>query len=176
MILRDAHHQDKALIDRIYNDAFPRGEGESVSKIALDLLDEKTSPVTISLVAEVNNVVVAHVAFSPVQIEQFSDCSAYILTPLAVQPQYQNRHIGSALIEHGTNILAKRDINYVFVYGDPKYYNRFGFSEEIAKTFIVPYTLQYPFGWLGRILNPYNTVLKPTGVRFVSTLSDSSIW
>jgi len=38
------------------------------------------------------------------------------------------------------------------VLGDPAYYGRFGFKEEIGHSFLPPYTLQYPFGWTGMML------------------------
>ena len=47
--------------------------------------------------------------------------------PISVLPSYQGKGIGSALIEQ-TKEKAK-DMGYrgIFIYGNPKYYNRFGF-------------------------------------------------
>ena len=44
-------------------------------------------------------------------------------------------------------------VNVVFVYGDPKYYGKFGFSAEVASAYSPPYELQYPFGWQAVALN-----------------------
>jgi putative acetyltransferase len=47
--------------------------------------------------------------------------------PVSVLPAFQKQGIGSALINHSIN--AARDMGYpaIFIYGDPRYYSRFGF-------------------------------------------------
>jgi putative acetyltransferase len=47
--------------------------------------------------------------------------------PVSVLPVYQRRGIGSALITH--TIALARDMGYlaICIYGDPRYYSRFGF-------------------------------------------------
>ena len=47
-------------------------------------------------------------------------------------------------------------VDILFVYGDPKYYSRFGFSADAAVRYIPPYRLQYPFGWQGIALKERN--------------------
>jgi len=176
MNIRNATDQDQISIDRIYVSAFPEGEGEIVSKIALGLLSESTKSAIISLVAEVDGNVVGHVAFSPIKIEHNLKCLAYILTPLAVLPEYQKQSIGSKLVESGIKKLSDIGLNYIFVYGDPKYYGRFGFFANVAESFKVPYKLEFPFGWLGLVLTPCEISQAPATIHCVSTLSDPEIW
>lgn len=47
--------------------------------------------------------------------------------PLSVLPQYQNQGIGSALILHSLDAARLQLHKAVFLYGNPKYYCRFGF-------------------------------------------------
>jgi GNAT superfamily N-acetyltransferase len=73
------------------------------------------------LVAETEGIVVGHVAFSPVTIDNNENFQGYILAPLGVKPDYQNRRIGSKLIESGMQQLSRMGVDILFVYGDPKY-------------------------------------------------------
>ncbi|MCP4125599.1 MAG: N-acetyltransferase [Gammaproteobacteria bacterium] len=176
MRIRIATSLDRGKIRNIYLSAFPKGENNVVAKLAIDLLAESTTPETISLVAETDNAVVGHVAFSPVKIDDDDNLQGYILAPLAVMPTYQNNRIGSKLIENGIEALSKSGVNILFVYGDPEYYNRFGFSTESAEKLIPRHKLQYPFGWQAMILNQYSTENLLGNIVCVATLEDPELW
>lgn len=47
--------------------------------------------------------------------------------PISVLPQYQKQGIGSALIHHSLNAAKTKGFDSVLIYGDPRYYGRFGF-------------------------------------------------
>jgi predicted N-acetyltransferase YhbS len=61
-----------------------------------------------------------------------ADRTALLLGPLAVEPVYRNRGIGSALMRHALKVSARRGHRAVLLVGDADYYGRFGFSA--AKT------------------------------------------
>jgi putative acetyltransferase len=176
MDIRLAKNEDRDDIRRIYSSAFPKGEREIVEKLAVDLLSEKTAPQTISLIAETGDAVVGHAAFSPVEIDNDGSCQAYILAPLAVQADFQKRRIGSTLVEYGLQQLSAMGVNVVFVYGDPKYYERFGFKAATARNFITPYNLQYPFAWQGLILNQCVLEKASVSINCVTSLCDPGLW
>lgn len=176
MTIRIATSQDREALKRIYCSAFPIGERETVSTLAADLLGVQAVPETLSLVAEVEGAVVGHVAFSPVAIEGCQDCPAYILAPLAVQPDRQQGGIGSALIEDGLQRLSARRVKVVFVYGDPAYYGRFGFSAEAAVAYSAPYKLQYPFGWQALVFDACVPEKLPAAITCVTPLCDVALW
>jgi putative acetyltransferase len=67
-------------------------------------------------------------------------------------------------------------INVVFVYGDPKYYCRFGFSVEAAHLYTTPYKLQYPFGWQAIVINECNIREPPVAIACVNALCDPKLW
>lgn len=48
--------------------------------------------------------------------------------PVSVLPAYQKRGVGTALILHSFSAARKQGHTAVLIYGDPKYYSRFGFS------------------------------------------------
>jgi putative acetyltransferase len=176
MNIRIATNQDRDDVQRVYSSAFPKGESEIVSKLAVDLLSEKTRPQTISQVAETDGAIVGHTAFSPVIIDNNEELQGYILAPLGVKTDYQKRRIGSKLIEYGMQQLSAMGVNVVFVYGDPQYYGRFGFSADAAHQYTTPYKLQYPFGWQAIVLKEFDIERPPVAISCVNSLRDPKLW
>ena len=176
MNIRIATNQDHDDIQAVHLCAFPEGEGDIVAKLATDLLSGKTSPRTISLVAETDGVAVGHAAFSPVVLDYNENCLGYILAPLGVKPDYQKCRTGSGLIEYGMQQLAVMGVNVVFVYGDPEYYSRFGFAAEAARQYTTPYKLQYPSAWQAIVLNECDIEKLPAGITCVGPLRDAKLW
>jgi putative acetyltransferase len=128
------------------------------------------------LVAEANAIVVAHVAFSPVRMRETQEFIGYILAPLAVSPDHQKRGIGSCLIKSGIECLAETGPDILFVYGDPEFYGRFGFSVDLAQCYIPPYQLQYSFGWQGMALRHFEAQRSAASISCVSSLSIPVLW
>ncbi len=176
MQIRTATQQDRDRIRRLHFSAFAEGEREMVSQLAVSLLSEETTPEIISLVAETEGAVVGHVAFSPVTIDSNEDLQGYLLAPLGVQPEYQHRRIGSQLIESGMRRLSALGVDLLFVYGDPKYYGRFGFRADVAGPYIPPYKLQYPFGWQAIALKKCRAEKVPVPIDCVASLRDPTLW
>jgi putative acetyltransferase len=175
MLIREATSFDRDAVANIHEAAFAEDERDLVRDLAVALLTQQSTPPSLSFVAENDGVVVAHVAFSPMMLADNPDFRAYILAPLAVKPDYQHRHIGSELIKNGMKRLSEMGIHYLFVYGDPAYYGRFGFKAEAVDTLQPPYPLQYPLGWQSIALN--DSVAKPAGtLACVEALCDSALW
>ena len=115
-------------------------------------------------------------AFSPVTIDNSGNVQGYILAPLGVNPDHQKRRIGSKLIERGMQQLSRMGVDILFVYGDPKYYSKFGFSADAAERYIPPYKLQYPFGWQGITLNKCSTGKSSIQIACITSLCDPALW
>jgi putative acetyltransferase len=81
---------------------------------------------TLSLVAEIDERVVGHIAFSPVTISEGTK-DWYGLGPISVLPEYQRQGIGKSLIKKGLSLLKDIGGQGCTLVGDPNYYNRFGF-------------------------------------------------
>ena len=47
--------------------------------------------------------------------------------PVSVLPTFQNQGIGSTLIRHSIKVAKESDYPAICIYGDPRYYSRFGF-------------------------------------------------
>jgi len=176
MHIRIATSLDRDDVREVHLCAFPKGEREIVSKLAVNLLFEETTPQTISLVVETGVAVVGHVAFSPVAIDNNENWQGYILAPLGVKPDYQNCRIGSKLIDRGMQQLLKLGVNILFVYGDSKYYSRFDFRADVADQYTPPYKLQYPFGWQAIALNESSVAKSSIKIACVNSLCDPELW
>ena len=174
--IRVATSLDRDDVREIYLCAFPDGEKQIVSTLAVNLLSEETRPQTFSLVAEADGAVVGHVAFSPVTVSNNKSWKGHILAPLGVKPEYQKRQIGTKLIESGMERLSEIGVNVLFVYGDPKYYGKFGFNADLASGYLPPYELQYPFGWQAIILNEGVFTDSTVKISCVDLLKDAELW
>jgi putative acetyltransferase len=82
---------------------------------------------TVSLVAESNDCVVGHIAFSPVTISDGTR-NWYGLGPVSVLPEYQRQGIGKALIREGLSRLRDMNAQGCCLVGHPDYYRKFGFK------------------------------------------------
>jgi putative acetyltransferase len=93
----------------------------------------------LSLVAEVENIVVGHILFSYIDLVGEERLQVLSLAPLAVLPQFQRRGIGSALIKAGLEIAETKKEAIVIVLGHPEFYTRFGFKSSVV------YGIESPF-------------------------------
>jgi len=82
---------------------------------------------SISLVAEEDDCVVGHIAFSPVTMSDDTK-DWYGLGPVSVHPDFKRKGIGNALIEEGLSRLKKLKAKGCCLVGHPQYYRQFGFE------------------------------------------------
>lgn len=82
---------------------------------------------TVSLVAEIDDALVGHVAVSPVSISDGAD-NWFGLGPISVHPDRQAQGIGSRLMREALRQLAEQGASGCVVLGEPSYYQRFGFK------------------------------------------------
>lgn len=82
---------------------------------------------TLSLVAETDDCVIGHIAFSPVDISDGTQ-DWYGLGPVSVFPTYQRQGIGKALIHEGLEQLRDMHAHGCCLVGHPEYYKKFGFE------------------------------------------------
>ncbi|MGQ3214352.1 MAG: GNAT family N-acetyltransferase [Shinella sp.] len=129
MIVRPEQPADIDAIRTLTETAFrtaPHADG--TEHVIIDRL-RAAGVLTLSLVAEVDGVIVGHVAFSPVSV---SDGSAdwYGLGPISVDPARQGEGIGSRLVREGLQHLKALGAAGCVLLGDPAYYGRFGFEAD----------------------------------------------
>ncbi len=83
----------------------------------------------LDFVAEKEGQIVGHIVYSRGIIEDSEGKKVPVISfgPVSVPPQLQKQGIGSALIKHSLNIAGSMGYPAVCIYGDPRYYSRFGF-------------------------------------------------
>ena len=89
---------------------------------------------SLELIAEDHGRIVGEIIFSPVTGRTASGTELFGigLGPVAVEPEFHKRGIGSALIEHGLDYMRKLGAPFCVLLGDPAYYARFGFEPAWA--------------------------------------------
>jgi putative acetyltransferase len=123
VLIRPERGDDHAAVHALNVSAF-----ESPIEAALvDRLRHQADPV-VSLVAEVDGVVVGHIMFTPVTLPNHQHLRMMGLAPMAVAPTEQGRGIGSALVRSGLACCTRMGFGAVVVLGHPGYYPRFGFK------------------------------------------------
>lgn len=76
-----------------------------------------------------------------------SDDTVFMLSPVAVLPEYQSKGVGQGLIRYGLEQIKSGGAEFVVTYGDPAYYSKTGF-EKIGQDIIqAPYPLAFADGW-----------------------------
>lgn len=86
----------------------------------------------ISLVAETEDKVVGHIFFTPVELSGDENKLKIMgLAPMAILSPYQNKGIGSKLVNAGLEHCRSLGYDAVVVLGHPNYYPKFGFVPSV---------------------------------------------
>jgi putative acetyltransferase len=174
MNIRIALQADIQAIEAICLAAFEKDENVLIANVAQQITSEARSSQSYPLVAEKDGAVVGFIAFTPLTIE--SDITGFLLAPLAVHPEHQRSGIGTLLIKTGIDTLTKQNVDFLFTYGDPDYYGRFGFNTTDAAKFIPPYPLEYDFGWIGMKLHQTQSPRESVRFSCVPALMNETFW
>ena len=97
--------------------------------------------VRLSLVAEIDGQIVAHILFSRLPIvTETGVVEALSLAPMAVLPAHQRQGIGSRLMQAGLHACEAAGHRIVIVLGHAGFYPRFGFSAKLAEPITSPFS------------------------------------
>ena len=127
MILREEKTADIDAISEVTIAAFKNLPVSNQTEQFIIKALRSANALTISLVAEIDDRVVGHIAFSPVVISDGTK-DWYGLGPISVLPEYQKQGIGKSLVNRGLSLLREMGGQGCALVGDPNYYKRFGFK------------------------------------------------
>lgn len=127
ILIRDETSRDFDAISELTIAAFETMEiSNHTEQFIIEAL-RSAQALTVSLVAEVDGMVVGHIAFSPVTISDGTK-DWYGLGPVSVHPDLQRKGIGKALVQQGLSRLKSLKAKGCCLVGHPQYYQQFGFS------------------------------------------------
>jgi putative acetyltransferase len=118
--IREEQAADIAAIREVNRRAF----GQDQEADIVDAL-RAHGAASLSLVATLDQRVVGHIMYSPVEIGPVIGAG---LGPMAVLPDYQRQRIGSRLVETGNQHLKDAGCPFIVVLGHADFYPRFGFK------------------------------------------------
>lgn len=152
--VRESVPDDLPAIEALYPAAFP---AEDLLPLVRDLL--RGGGDILSLVGIAGSAFAGHVIFTRCAVAGCTERAA-LLGPLCVDPAFQRRGIGSALVQAGHERLAKDGVACVLVLGDPGYYRRFGFAPEADIVPPYPLPAEWRSAWQSLALCPVATPLR----------------
>ncbi|OYU49637.1 MAG: GNAT family N-acetyltransferase [Rhizobiales bacterium PAR1] len=120
--LETMHAQDRDAVERLHARAFGPGR---FSRTAFRIREQAGQAESLAFVARVGSLLVAAVQLTPIRIGTHP---AFMLGPLTVDPPFEGKGIGGALIERCAIAAraVKRDL--IILVGDEPYYKRFGYK------------------------------------------------
>ena len=96
--------------------------------IVHNLRDDDAFISDLAYIIECDGEIIGHINYSKGFIDYGDEkTDAVVLGPIAIHKDYQNRGLGSKLIEYTLDLAESSGIPFVFVIGDESYYRRFGF-------------------------------------------------
>jgi predicted N-acetyltransferase YhbS len=140
LIVRTEETKDYLLVEKITREAFSYpgrieqgGIGSPYEHWMVHELRKRDGIKELSLVAELDDMLIGHIICSDAHIETPDKRNLHILNfgPISVIPQFQRQGIGKLLIQ--SMIKKAKAMNYgaIMFFGRPEYYPQFGFVEAI---------------------------------------------
>ena len=143
------------IIDVFYN-SFSESEGESegtlIRTLVEHLLENTPEGDVFIFTALHHDTVIGCAIFSRLS---YSDDArnVFILSPMAVHPDHQNKGIDQTLLPESIAALQTHGIDILMTYGDPNYYGKIGFLPVTEQVAPPPFPLSMPIGWIGQSLH-----------------------
>ena len=164
----------------IYVASFTSSEGEQegniIGGLVSSMLDAKGDDDLFGFAAFDGSKMIACILFSKFMFLKKPDYRAFILSPVAVHPNYQRQGVGKKLIEFGLNALKANHIELALTYGDPAYYTQLGFEKITVDQIPAPQPLSQPIGWLAQSLTSKSIPVMNGKTRCVKALNHPDYW
>jgi predicted N-acetyltransferase YhbS len=138
--LRNEKPEDYSAVENLTREAFwNMYQSGCVEHYILHNL--RTSPDFIpelDFVAELDGKIVGNIVYATAKVvDDKNDYDVIGFGPISVLPEYQNKGIGSKMINHTVELGRNAGYKAIIILGDPAYYGRFGFIA--AKNFNIAF-------------------------------------
>jgi len=131
LIIRNEKEKDYRNVEQLIREAFwdLYVPGCSEHFVLHNLRNSNDFIPELDFVAEKEGQIVGQIAYSRgiIKCKQGEEKEVISFGPVSVLPAFQKQGIGSALIIHTINCAKDKGYPAICIYGDPRYYSRFGF-------------------------------------------------
>jgi putative acetyltransferase len=131
LIIRNEEENDYRIVEEMVREAFWNlyVPGCNEHFIVHNLRNRSDFIPELDFVAEKEGQIVGQIVYSRGIIKYIQDAEKEVISfgPVSVLPAFQKQGIGSALITHTINLAQEMGFPAICIYGDPRYYSRFGF-------------------------------------------------
>ena len=149
-------------------------EGNIVGNLSYKLsklIDEEN---IIGIQGKINNKIVAYIFLSKLYFKE--DYLVYLLSPVAVDSNYQKKGLGQKIIQYGIKYLKKQNKDLLMTYGDPNYYLKSEFKKTNVTLIPAPYKLSQPIGWLVNKISSKRSIKLRSKPNCVLPLRNKKLW
>jgi putative acetyltransferase len=131
IIIRNEREKDYRIVEELTREAFWNlyVPGCSEHFILHNLRKSSDFIPELDFIAEKEGQIVGQIAYSRgiIRDKEGSEKKIISFGPVSVLPGFQKQGIGSGLINHTISIAGDMGYPAICIYGDPRYYSRFGF-------------------------------------------------
>lgn len=179
MKFSSAIDENQDMIINMFEESFTasegREEGKLIGALVKELIDTTPSQELFSFFAWEECELIGGIFFSRFRFQQ-DERMAFLLSPVAVLPNQQNKGVGQALLNYGLNVLRDKKIDLAITYGDPEYYCQVGFEQISEKIIRAPHPLSQPDGWLAQSLSVRPIVPSQGKTSCAEAFNDPAYW
>lgn len=175
MIIRPTVREEAEALAAVHRAAFG---SDLEATLARDLMLDQAFVGALSFAAEDDGQLVGHVLFTRAWLERDDGkpgLPLLLLAPLAVVPEAQREGVGTTLVEAAIALARESGEIAMLVFGDPKYYGRFGFIDAGPSGIRPPHPAEPMWGW--QVLELAEGVIGSPGVlRVAPPLDLPEMW
>jgi putative acetyltransferase len=131
IIIKNETEKDYRIVEELTREAFWNlyVPGCSEHFVLHNIRNSRDFIPELDFVAEKERQIVGNIVYTRGVIKSHQGAEKEVISfgPVSVLPAFQKQGIGCALIVHSINIAKTMGYPAIFIYGDPRYYSRFGF-------------------------------------------------
>lgn len=129
LLIRNERKNEYRAIEELTREAFWNLYVPGCSEhFLLHIMRESTDFIPeLDFIAESDGKIVGNIVYTRGKIIGTKSNEVICFGPISVLPDYQKQGVGSALIKHTFEKAKAMGFTAVCIYGDPRYYHRFGF-------------------------------------------------
>jgi putative acetyltransferase len=131
LAIRNEHKSDYRIVEELTREAFWNlfVPGCDEHFCLHNMRDSRDFIPELDFVAEIEGKIIGNIVYTHGRVIDNTQKAFHVIcfSPVSVLPIYQSQGVGSALIKHSLDKARSLGFTTVLIYGNPRYYHRFGF-------------------------------------------------